>query len=192
MAQPPQSRPYVHGHEEAVEQPMQQLSSIAYCPKSTGVKVIQQYVSTIAEEARPGETCAREGDIWDYDLIGAVGLKGSTKKNRATVVYHVKWKGFPISDMTWEPESHFHRGDLEVIWSTHGRVIAGKVVKFDGEDDGLQRDSPDRSSVSPQRTAPNTMQLSDAGSKPVEPRLTLLPDTVSTTALRRLSDIPWL
>ena len=185
MARPPQSRSYVHGHEEAAEKPAQQLSLVTYCPKSQGIKVIQQYVSTIAEEVSPGEASARDGDIWDYDLIGAVGVKASAKKNRVTVMYHVKWKGFPISNMTWEPESHFPQGDLEVIWSTYGRVTtAGKVVKFRGEDNGLQRDSPDRSSESPQRTAPTI--------NPVEPRLTLLPNTVPTTALLRCPDLPWI
>ena len=176
MTRPAQSRPCVHGHEEAAEQPMPQLSPAAYCPESKGIKVIQQYVSAIAEEVSPGETCAREGDIWDYDLIGAVGIKTSAKKSRATVVYHVKWKGFPISDMTWEPESHFHRGDLEILWSTYGRVnTAGKVVKFDGQD---------RSSEPAQSAPPST--------NPVEPRPILLPTTASATALLGWPDLPWL
>ncbi|ETN45835.1 uncharacterized protein HMPREF1541_00016 [Cyphellophora europaea CBS 101466] len=106
MAGPIQSRPYIHGHEAAAAQPMQQLSPTPYCPESEGIKVIQQYVPTIAEENSPGEDYAREEDIWDYDLISAVGIKASAKKRRAAVVYHVKWKGFSISDMTWELESH--------------------------------------------------------------------------------------
>lgn len=176
MSQSPQSRRCVYGHEEAAERPMQQLSPAPYCPKSEGIKVIQQYVSTIVEEASPGESCAREGDIWDYDLIGAVGIKASAKKSRATVVYHVKWKGFPIREMTWEPESHLPRGDLEILWSIYGRVnTAGKVVKFHGED---------RSSRPAQSAVPKT--------DPVEPYPILLPNTASATALLGRPDLPWL
>lgn len=191
MAQQSQSRPSILGHGEA-NRPIQQLPLIPYCPESKGITVVQQYFYTISEEASPSNICALEGDIWHYDLIGAVGLKTS-RQRAATVVYHVKWKGFPISDMTWEPESHFSQSDLEELWSTHGRVnSAGKVVKFGREDDESHQSLPDRSSVSPQRPAPSTIQLSNSEFKPVEPRTTLLPNTVSTTTLLRLSGLPWL
>lgn len=166
----------MHGHEAAPAHRMPQLSSVPYRPKSEGIKVIQQYVSTIDEEARPGENCAREEDIWDYDLIGAVGIKASARKRRAAVMYHVKCKGFPISDMTWEPESHLPRGDLEIIWSTHGRVnTTGKIMKFDGED---------RSSGPAQSAAQDP--------NPVEPCPILLLNTASATALLGRPNIPWL
>ena len=196
MARLPQSRPCVHDHEEATAQPIQQLSPVPYCPKSEGIKVIQQYVSTIVEEISLGETCAQEGDIWDYDLIGAVGLKAGAKKNRATVVYHVKWKSFPLSDMTWEPESHFPRGDLEIIWSTHGRVNAGgEVLSFSKKDPESHQHSTDHSSASPRKPASGAAQLSHAElsqSQPMEQRIALVPNVVSTTDLLRPSSLPWL
>ena len=133
-------------------------------------------MSTIDEEASPGESCAREGDIWDYDLNGAVGIKASARKRRAAVVYHVKWKGFPISDMTWEPESHFPRGDLKILWTTYGRVnTTGKIMKFDWEDRSLE---PAQSAAQD----PN----------PVEPFPTLLLNTASATALLGRPNLPWL
>ena len=183
MAQNPRPQPSFRGPGGA-DGPARQPSTVAYSPEGTGIRVIQQYVFTIPEEGSRSETFAREGDIWDYDLIGAVGLKKS-KTGKVTVMYHVKWKGFPTSVMTWEPENHFPQGDLELIWSTHGRVnTAGEVSRFRRENDEQHHHLPDKFSASPHTTAPNATQLSDAGlslHQPMEPRIRVVPNTDSRT-----------
>ena len=161
MAQNPPSQQSIDGHDTR-ERPVEQLSPVVYCPETEGITIIQQYVFTIYEDFSDGETFTQEGDIWDYDLIGAVGLR-TGKTGKATVKYHVKWKGFPISAMSWEPESHFLQSDLELIWSKHGRVNAtGEVIRFSRVDDEPRPDLSGRIPTSPQLVATNSTQLSYA------------------------------
>ena len=61
--------------------------------------MIQQYVTVISEGYNPGDARERERDIWDYDLVGAVGLKESKRMKISTVMYHVRWRGFPRNNL---------------------------------------------------------------------------------------------
>ena len=97
------------------------------------MRVIQQYVDRIPEEYSSGKLATQQGDIYDYDFVGAVGLRKS-RSGKVTVWYHVKWKGFGISAMTWEPEHHFYGPDLEALWAEHGRINpAGKIWGTSGK-----------------------------------------------------------
>lgn len=127
-------------HEwDRFDTPDQKPPPAAYCPKGKGIRVIQQYVSSIQEDHRRRNFSAREGNIWDYDLIGAVGLQ-RCKSGKVAVVYHVKWKGFPIRNMTWEPENHLFEGDLELLWLEHGRVnTTGTISWVSGHNNLLHR-----------------------------------------------------
>lgn len=59
--------------------------------------------------------------IYTYDVIGAVGIK-TDRRGKKTVLYHLKWKGYGINRMAWEPESRIFEEDLRDLWSKYGRV----------------------------------------------------------------------
>jgi hypothetical protein len=117
---------------------MSQLShplTVPYHPEGKGIRVIQKYVSTVSEKHGSRQPSTQEGDICNYDFVGAVGLKRS-RGRKAKIVYHVYWTGFGPDDMTWEPEHNFFIGDMEVLWSKYGRVNrAGKICWISGAND---------------------------------------------------------
>ena len=112
--------------------PAQHTSLEAYQARGRGIRVIQQYVNSIPEEYNCSKSSVQEEDIYDYDFIGAVGLKKS-RSGRFTIWYHVKWKGFGINAMTWEPEHHFFGPDLEALWAEHGRVNPAGEISWTSE-----------------------------------------------------------
>ena len=121
--------------QTSITAPAQHSSREAYRAQGRGIRVIQQYVNSILKEHSCSKPLMPEEDIYDYDLIGAVGLKESGS-GRATIWYHVKWKGFGVSAMTWEPELHFFGPDLEALWTEHGRVNrAGEITWTFGQHD---------------------------------------------------------
>src|ERR1700743_2004033 len=106
-----------------------------YDPEEKGIQVIQKYVTAIPEKRGHRKPPTHKGNIYHYDFVGAVGLKKSTA-GKVSVVYHVYWTGFGPGDMTWEPERHLFRGDLEELWSQYGRVnTAGKICLRPGKND---------------------------------------------------------
>lgn len=114
-----------------------------YHPEERGIKVIQKYVTAVSGDQGCTERSAQKGGVYDYDFIGAVGLRKG-KARKAAVFYHVYWTGFGPKDMTWEPEHHIFREDLEMLWSKYGRVNrAGSIHVRVG------RDVPIRTTVSP-------------------------------------------
>lgn len=120
---------------------------IPYHPEERGIKVIQKYVTTIPGDQGCTERSAQREGVYDYDFIGAVGLRKG-KARKAAVFYHVYWTGFGPKDMTWEPEHHIFRDDLEMLWSKYGRVNrAGNIHVRVG------RDVPIRTTVSPVDTS---------------------------------------
>lgn len=143
----PSAQPSFHDRDP-VDTPAPQPPPVAYYPQGRGIRVIQQYVTAISERYNPGDARERERNTWDYDLIGAVGLKESKPTKKSTVMYHVRWRGFPISKMTWEPEIHFSPSDLEPLWLTHGRVsTTGEISRFGGDNDSLHRHLPEGGNI---------------------------------------------
>lgn len=73
---------------------------------------------------------------------------GKGKAGKAAVLYHVYWTGFGPKDMTWEPEHHIFRDDLEILWSKYGRANrAGNIHVRVG------KDVPIRTTVAPLDTS---------------------------------------
>ncbi|KIW36656.1 uncharacterized protein PV06_11074 [Exophiala oligosperma] len=94
----------------------QGYSLMAYRPKGKRIRVVQQFVNTILEDdtfCEPPDQPSEQDDddVRPYDFIGAVGIR-TDRRGKKTVLYHVKWKGYGIKSMTWEPESHIFEGDL--------------------------------------------------------------------------------
>ncbi|KIV84214.1 hypothetical protein PV11_00006 [Exophiala sideris] len=101
-------------------------SLVAYRPKGNRIGVIQWCVETFLEDVTlcepPRQPSERDDDdLHPYDFIGAVGIK-TDHRGKKTVRYHVKWKGYGIKFMTWEPGSHIFEGDLLDSWSKYGRI----------------------------------------------------------------------
>ena len=91
---------------------------VTYQPEGGDVSVLQKYVLNIPE----GPTNPpHSGTFLIPDLIAAVGLRRNSDGD-LTIVYHVKWTGLPVSQMTWVPEQDFCQEDLMAIWTAHGRV----------------------------------------------------------------------
>ena len=131
---PVRPSPTDHVFQTLITTPAQHPSlKEVYQPHGKGMRVIQQYVNSIPEEHSPGKPAAQQGDIYAYEFVGAVGLRKS-RSGKVTIWYHVKWKGFGISAMTWEPEHHFYGPDLEALWAEHGRINpAGKIWGTSGK-----------------------------------------------------------
>lgn len=101
-------------------------SLMAYRPKGKRIRVVQQFVNTIQEDdtfCEPPDQPSEQDDdnVLPYDFIGAAGIR-TDRRGKKTVLYHVKWKGYGIKHMTWEPESHLPEEDLLKLWSKYGRI----------------------------------------------------------------------
>ncbi|KIW09721.1 hypothetical protein PV08_12005 [Exophiala spinifera] len=100
-------------------------SSVAYRPQGKRIRVIQQFVETILEDDTasepPRQPSEQDEEVHLYDFIGAVGIQ-KDRRGKKSVRYHVKWKGYGIKAMTWEPEGHIFEGDLLKLWSKYGRI----------------------------------------------------------------------
>ncbi|KIW09707.1 hypothetical protein PV08_12050 [Exophiala spinifera] len=103
--------------------------SVAYRPQGKRIRVIQQFVETILEDDTasepPRQPSEQDEEVHLYDFIGAVGIQ-KDRRGKKSVRYHVKWKGYGIKAMTWEPEGHIFEGDLLKLWSKYGRIHVRK------------------------------------------------------------------
>ena len=132
LATPVRRSSNAHVVQNPINAPAQHTSFATYKPKGKGIRVVQQYVNSIPRKPSSSKPSEQEEDICDYDFIGAVGLK-TNRSGDVVVLYHVKWKGFGIRAMTWEPEDHFFGPDLEALWAKHGRVnSAGEILGMSG------------------------------------------------------------
>ncbi|KAK6363881.1 hypothetical protein LTS17_012722 [Exophiala oligosperma] len=138
-------------------------SLVAYRPQGKRIRVIQQFLKTILEDDTvsepPRQPSERDDDgVHPYDFIGAVGIK-TDRRGKKTVRYHVKWKGYGIKSMTWEPESHIFEGDLLELWSKYGRICAIKKL---GRQTLRQRMQQLRQCHSPEVRETNVREMAQA------------------------------
>lgn len=98
-------------------------------------------------------------------------------KKKGSLEYLVKWKGYPVTQSTWEPESNLtHCGDmLEDYKRTHElgqRTRPSKSRSFlsDNEDDTISSQNSKKTGVSSSKKSSGQAQRPQPRKRVVQPR----------------------
>ncbi len=79
-------------------------TSVEYRPPTEDVKMLVQYRTHFLTEPRYSRPPPQAGwDRFEAECFGAKGIRIQDGEE----VYHVKWKGYPVDEMTWEPTENF-------------------------------------------------------------------------------------
>lgn len=89
-------------------------------PHPAAVQVLKIYVETVFQGEQYDKPPPLDKDVYNWDAIMAVGAT-KLPRHKASLVYLLKWTGYPWPDWTWVEEKNMNPHDLVMLWRKHGR-----------------------------------------------------------------------